>query len=115
MLQFFSEPHAYTHTEGELYKVINLHGQKIFICYGYYDDRERQNPAIEPIPIYPDFLEQPRFTPEGHRFVTKMQDACEHYEGPSCVDRECADCRYYSHGEDLLGICTHSAQKMEVV
>lgn len=92
--------------EGDLYKILNLHGHTFELRYGYYEDFERENPAVEPMPIYPDFQKEPRYTPEGCPFVTKMQDACKHYYGISQIQGDCAECRYYSHGDELMGICT---------
>lgn len=90
--------------EGDLYRVLQVEGKKFPIYYGFYEAYERENPAAEPMPIYPDFLAQPEYTAEGWRFVTKMQDACEHYIGSSAC-RECAECAYCREGEDLIGIC----------
>lgn len=105
MLQFFRKPGVPGPEEGALYKVIDLHGCRFPIYYGYYDELDRNNPTVDPMPVYPDFAAQPRFTAEGYRFVTKMQDACKHYVGEISQDNGCADCRYYHHGDDLLGIC----------
>ena len=92
--------------EGDLYKVIDLHGHTFPLYYGYYADCERDNPSIDPMPIYPDFSREPRYTNEGFAFVTKMQDSCKHYSGRPGKFNECAECHYYLHGEELLGICT---------
>ena len=69
--------------EGDLFKVINLHGHTFQLYYGYYENCDRDNPAVDPMPIYPDFVAEPRFTSEGFAFVTKMQDPCKHYFGKS--------------------------------
>lgn len=114
MLQFFAGPNIPSHGEGELYKVIDLHGCQFLIYYGYYDELDRSNPTVDPIPVYPDFIAQPRFTAEGYRFVTKMQDACRHYIGAAAADKDCADCSHYCHGEDLLGICKCERQRAAV-
>ena len=111
MFQFFATPHSPEPVEGALYKTINLHGRQFSIYYGYYDELDRQNPMTDPMPIYPDLLADPQFTPDGYRFVTKMQDACPHFDGHSGPDKECAECLYYRHGDDLLGICLRQTQK----
>ena len=98
--------------EGELYKVINLHGQTFPLYFGYYEKCEEENPAIDPMPIYPNFLVEPRYTDEGFAFVTKMQDSCRHYAGKSGKINECAECHYYLHGDELLGICTCPKNKI---
>lgn len=91
--------------EGDVYKILHIHDHKFELLYGYYEACERENPAVDPMPIYPDFLKEPWFTKEGHPFVTKMQDICEHYHGKASCYSECADCGFYNHGEDLIGIC----------
>lgn len=91
--------------EGDLYKEFTLHGHTFSLYYGYYEERERENPAAEPMPIYPDFLKEPRYTADGFPFVTKMQDACKHYKGRRGKFSECAECEYYLHGDELLGLC----------
>lgn len=91
--------------EGTLYRVIDLHGCQFPIYYGYYDELDRNNPTVDPMPVYPDFIKSPRFTSEGYRFVTKMQDACNYYIGSLVKEKECAECSHYCHGEDLVGIC----------
>ena len=98
---------AAAHTEGELYKVITAHGRTFELYYGYYEECDRQNDAVDPMPIYPDFLSYPIYTDRGFPFVTKMQDSCEDYVGRTTHESECADCEYYSHCEELLGVCTH--------
>jgi len=99
--------------EGDHYKTLNIHGREFQILYGYYDECERQNPLVDPMPIYPDFLKEPLYTAEGLPFVTKMQDSCEHYKGKGGSFSECADCSYYLHGDELLGVCTcpHNRKK----
>ncbi len=98
--------------EGDLYKVLNISGHTFELYYGYYEDYERENPSVEPMPIYPDFLATPRYSDDGYPFVTKMQDACKHYKGKVDEFSECAECQYYLHGDDLIGICTcHQNQK----
>ena len=92
--------------EGDLYKVVVLHGHSFPLYYGYYEEFERENTSVEPMPIYPDFLKKPKYTQDGYPFVTKMQDACTHYKGISNEFSECAECEYYLHGDELLGICT---------
>ncbi len=100
------ETQAPTCQEGDLFKSLEIHGHRFDIYYGYYEDCERENPAVDPMPIYPDFLNAPHYTASGAPFVTKMQDACEHYIGKVTAYKECAECAYYSHGDDFIGICT---------
>ncbi len=98
---------------GDLYKEIEIFGKTFHIYYGYYDECEQDNPLVDPMPIYPDFLKDPQHTEEGYAFVTKMQDACKHYDGKPSEYKECAECAYYHHGEELLGICTYPERSKE--
>ena len=101
-----TEPQMSVCQEGDLYKIVNIHGRTFKLYYGYYEDCDRENPAVDPMPIYPDFLKEPQYTDEGFSFVTKMQDACRHYKGKAGKFNDCAECQYYMHGDELLGICT---------
>jgi len=97
--------------DGDLYKIISLFGKEFEIKYGYYEEYERTRG--EPIPIYPDFERYPEHTEEGYPFVTQMQELCEHGES-EISDAYCADCKYYKHGEDLIGICTCEKNKNKI-
>jgi hypothetical protein len=89
--------------EGELYKVIKLHGAAFEIRYGYYEEIDRTG---EPTEIYPDFIENPTYTVDGSPFVTLMQDACpHHYSCRTATEPDCGSCQYLERGEDLIGIC----------
>lgn len=102
-----------SHKEGELYKVITTFGRTFSLRYGYYDERDRQNPLCEPMVIYPDFLSSPLYTDRGEPFVTVMQDACECYHGDAAKtpDTACAECRYFVKGEDWFGICACESRR----
>lgn len=105
MQTLFKQQENTTYKEGDLYKVLNVHDTAFPLYYGYYEDFERTDPAAEPIPIYPDFLREPRYTKNGYPFVTKMQDACTYYKGNAFDSNECGECTYFEPGEDLIGIC----------
>lgn len=106
-------PPASANQEGELFKVIHIHGKSFPIYYGFYEDCDRHNPAVDPMPIYPDFTRKPQYTEEGFPFVTKMQTACNHYRGRSVNEQDCAECEYYKHGDELLGICVCMKNRVE--
>ena len=90
--------------EGMLFKRIELLGRVFEIYYGYYDENDRKSSYNESIPIYPDFKANPVYTDEGFRFVTAMQDKCEHFKGSDKLD-SCIGCAYFKFGCDLIGIC----------
>ena len=91
--------------EGELYKIIEAHGKNFEIRYGYYEDVDRQNPYLDPIEIYPDFLKYPIYTENGVPFVTAIQKPCEHFWGEPDEENTCYQCAYYEKCEELLGVC----------
>ena len=95
----------FLHKEGDLYKIVTAFGVTFELRYGYYGDCDRK---YEPDVIYPDFLKDPVYTEDGAPFVTMMQDACESYKGKARRndDTTCAECKYFSRCEELLGICT---------
>lgn len=110
-----SKINAPPQSEGALYRIIEIFGEVFEIYYGYYEECERENPNVEPMPIYPDFLINPQFTKDGYPFVTKMQDACRFYKGKPSKFSECAECSYYRHGDDFLGICGNDKNKRKKV
>jgi len=94
-----------SNVEGELYRVVNVQGTEFELYYGYYEEADRRNPLVEPMPIYPDLLSEPRYTQGGKRIVTRMQDACENYNGSRGGDEVCGECRHFKRCEALFGIC----------
>ena len=106
MLSFLSKgTHSPPHSEGELFKKIEISGVVFTIYYGYYEQYERDNPHIDPMPIYPDFIKQPVYTKDGQPFVTKMQDGCIYFNGKPSESPECAECKHFIQGEDFIGTC----------
>ena len=95
------------HQEGELYRVVTTFGKTFELRYGYYDERDRQNPLCAPAVIYPDFQQVPLYTDTGQPFVTVMQDAGNGFKGENeqTPDTTCAECQHFAQGEDWFGIC----------
>ncbi len=91
--------------EGDLYKLLLIHGREFPIRYGYYSADERD--CWELTPIFPDFLKEPMYTDEGFPFVTADQDTCPHFKPKQYVSGEnwCNDCVHFSLKEELIGIC----------
>ena len=96
--------------EGDLYKSLTVFGKTFHLYYGYYDEQDRRSSYREPIPLYPDFTKNPRYTDAGEPFVTQMQDPCPCFEGDASEDG-CYACRYYRQGDDLIGACTCDRMK----
>ena len=101
---------ATEHKEGKLYKVIKAHGKTFEIYYGYYDEADRQNPYVEPMEMYPNFLLNPVYTEEGIPFITAMQSPCKYFKGEADVDNTCYQCAYYKKCEELLVLCKCKAR-----
>ncbi len=99
--------------EGDLFKVITLHGSTFEIRYGYYEDYERESEFCDPIPIYPDFLKNPAYTEEGYPFVTHMQSLCE-YGNSNYIEGCCSDCSHFNDGDDLIGICFCRHRRLKI-
>ena len=66
---------------------------------------------------YPDFEEEPRFTPQGRMWITAMQSACLHGKNKyselmSCDD--CGSCVYFIKEQqgDLIGVCGHEINRI---
>ena len=94
--------------DGDLYKTISPFGKSFDIKYGYYEEYERTRG--EPVPIYPDFKKESIYTEDGYPLVTQMQELCEQGES-KFSDGICADCKYFEHGDDLIGRCTCEANR----
>ena len=95
------------HNEGELYRVVDTFGKRFELRYGYYGEKDRQNPLCKPAVIYPDFIREPLYTDDGRPFVTMMQDACDRFGGSSkrTPDTTCAECKHFERGEEWFGVC----------
>ena len=98
--------------EGTLYKVINIFGKTFEVYYGYYDEKDKLSKYSEPIPIFPDFIKGPQYSDDGKMFVTYMQDKCKYFLGNQ-KEEYCYKCKYFTKGEDLIGICECSLNKKE--
>ena len=98
--------------DGELYKIISLHGHKIEIRYGYYDECERGR--VDPIPIYPDFEQHPLYTEDGYPLVTQMQTECPYGTSPF-TDGLCAECVFFHSEEDFMGVCINENNRKPIL
>ena len=59
--------------EGDLFKIIQIHGKTFEIRYGFYEERDRLGRFAEPIEIYPDFIKETIYeldAPPRH-FITR--------------------------------------------
>lgn len=99
--------------EGDLYKRIVIDDITFEIRYGYYEEMDRYGKYNDPIPIYPNFVENPEYNKEGFPFVTAMQNICPHFEGTD-KDLGCYGCKHYLSGEDLIGICNENKNNKHI-
>ncbi len=78
---------------------------EIPLCYDELAERE--------IEIFPDFIENPVYTPEGCPVLFTGEDACQFGEAPDgtpCID--CGSCRFYRQTPDaLIGVCGHEQKR----
>ena len=97
--------------EGQIHEVVCIGGHSFTIRYGYYDEAERS--STDPIPIYPCFISDPRYTQDGYPLVTRIQDPCEYYlpAAGAAGDGWCADCIHCSSEHEEIGICRCSHRK----
>ena len=99
--------------EGDVHEVAFVGGHSFMIRYGYYSEEDRY--STDPIPIYPCFLTEPKYTQEGHPLITRIQDACHHYSPGAGGDGWCADCTHACQWDGQIGICRCESRKIEVV
>lgn len=98
--------------EGDLYKELEIYGNKFRILYGYYEEFEREGVFSEPIPVYPDLFKSPLYTEDGLPIITAIQDVCFHYKGKQDSEGDgCSDCRHFKPYEDLFGLCSCPAKR----
>lgn len=99
--------------DGDIYKVAVVADRKFEIRYGYSTEAESE--MWEPAPVYPDFLSQPEYTPDGIPFATAFQDACEYFAVKQCSNGEgwCDNCIHFDKREDYIGLCRAEERKLE--
>lgn len=97
--------------EGDVHEVAFVGGHNFMIRYGYYTEEDRK--TSDPIPIYPCFIQNPKFTPEGQPLITRIQDACEHYAAEESGEQWCADCIHGKSWNGEIGICHCQHRRQE--
>ena len=101
-----------TPREGDIYDVVHIGGHSFVIRYGFYDESERG--VSDPIPIFPCFLTDPVHTDDGSPLVTRIQDACEHYDATEGAgDGWCADCVHCQSWQTEIGVCQCPDRKQD--
>lgn len=108
------EQRSHVPKEGDLFKVIQIHGKTFEIRYGFYEERDRHVPNAEPMEIYPDFIQNPQHTDDGIPIITAIQSPCKHYKGKKDENSTCEECSFYQDHEELIGLCTCPKNKLKV-
>ena len=99
--------------EGDLYKVVTAYGRTFELYYGYYEEADKNNPYVEPMEMYPNFIDNPVYTDEGVPFATALQKPCQHFKGEADDDNTCYQCAHYEKCEELLGVCGCKARRLK--
>lgn len=91
--------------EGDLYRIYTVDTHTFEIRYGYYAENERGR--VEPLPIFPDFVEAPVYTETGVPVTTLLQIPCRHYQSSRSgrPDGWCGDCIHYESVQGEFGLC----------
>ena len=91
--------------DGELYKVYTVCGHRFEIRYGYYEEGERGR--VDPVPIFPDFKQNPVYTQDGFRIVSLIQLPCKEYCPKNISERNdwCGDCIHYDGDKNEIAVC----------
>ena len=63
---------------------------------------------------YPDFVDEPRYTPNGRPWKSVIEDECP-YADP--VYRDCGTCQHLikERDGDIIGVCFHEARRRQEV
>ena len=90
-------------------RIYNIEGTIMEIPL-YYDEQARRY-----IELYPDFTQNPVYTPEGHPILFTGEDACplgETAERGHAVD--CGSCRFYRQQPgSWIGVCGRKKRRHE--
>jgi len=86
----------------EKMRVFDLDGDRLSVHFRY-------DPAFDVyLGSYPDFMETPRYTPNGRPWKSVVQDECPHADPQY---RDCGTCPHLKKEKsgDLIGVCFHEA------
>lgn len=91
--------------EGDLYQYIELYGHCFSLCYGYYEEADRENG--EPVVLYPNLKANPLYAPDGSPLVTVVQMPCDRYQpmDPEQPEECCGDCLLYEDHRQEIARC----------
>lgn len=100
--------------EGELYEIIEIEGHRFEIICGYNTNQDKITGFV--MPIYPDFLKEPKYTKLGYPLASCSQNICEYYKRlPECDNEgSCIDCYHFEREPmKMIGVCKCRERRME--
>ncbi len=68
--------------------------------------------------VYPDFIKDPVYTPEGHPIMLTLEDACAFGEQKAANEPlvDCGSCRFYRQVQNaLIGVCGCEKNRKNIV
>lgn len=85
-------------------KVYTLDGDSLEITFRY-DELSKKH-----LGEYPDFIERPRITPSGRKWVDVITEDCPYADGE---DKTCGTCSFMlkQDEKDIIGICMNDNLK----
>jgi len=89
----------------EKMRVFTLDGDALSVCFRY-------DAAFDVyLGSYPDFLGEPRYTPNGRPWKSVVEEGCP-YADPKY--RDCGTCPHLKKEDpgDLIGVCFHEAYRL---
>lgn len=92
----------------EKMRVFDLDGDQLSVHFRY-------DPTFDVyLGSYPDFVGEPRYTPNGRPWKSVVQDECP-YADPEYKD--CGTCPHLKKekSDDLIGVCFHDAHRLKEV
>lgn len=106
MYMYLQNEKSTEYVEGEIYEIVEIEGHRFEIVCGYNGKQEKKAGVV--LPRYPNFKKTPKYTKDGYRLTTCMQEACKFYKPMPDRDREkeCGDCIHFKNeNRNVIGIC----------
>lgn len=87
-------------------RLYTLYGDTVNVVFTYEEELNKY------FGDYPDFNENPRFTPCGRRWVNSIKDDCPHTDNKY---GDCGSCKHYicENAGDLIGVCDNEQFRKE--
>ncbi len=84
--------------KNDIKKTYRLDGDVLEVIFRY-DELSKKH-----LGDFPEFTDEPRYTPNGRKWVDVITEGCSHADG---TDKTCGTCSYMVKQEeaDIIGIC----------